>query len=252
MFGGLLPLRVLWPLIRFLWIALGLVVLGAVAFEYLGDLFGGNLPGANEAFATNPILQAPTRFPVWSLAGVAGLLVLTVVVWGATHEYQRLRVSKARRVYAGVRAGVRVEQLDEAACAAVAGGASSETFLLATQMHEQDRYADAIALYHLLLKKDPKDFGANFNLGLVFAELQQAERAEEYCRAAILLNAESAEAQGLLAYVLYLLGALQEAQRRARLAVRLGFPARMLEELIKPGLGETSSLPAVSAKEPGK
>ena len=47
-------------------------------------------------------------------------------------------------------------------------------------------------------------------------------------------------------YVLYRLGLLEEAQRRARLAVRMGFSSQMLESLILPGLGITTSLPVTN------
>ena len=88
-----------------------------------------------------------------------------------------------------------------------------------------------------------------YNLGLICAESGRFEAAEDHCRTAILLSPESAEAQGLLAYVLYRLGDLAEAQRRARLAVRMGFSSKSLETLILPGLGVTSSLPTVETGE---
>jgi tetratricopeptide (TPR) repeat protein len=227
------------------------VVIGAVAFEYLVDLFGGGLPGVTEAFSTSPILNEPTQHPLPFVAAGLALLVFTLLLWGAAHEQQRRVSARAGQVRRAILAGVRAAQLDETTAAMLAAGDVAGTFLLATEMHEQNRSADAIALYQLVVKRAPKHFGANFNLSLVFAESDHYEKAEEYCRAAIVLNPESAEAQGLLGYVLYRLGYLPEAQRRARLAVRMGFPSQMLELLIKPGLGVTSSLPTVSAKEKG-
>jgi hypothetical protein len=252
LFGGLLvPLHVLWPLMRVLWLALGLVVIGAVGVDYLKSLLSGQLPGVTEAFSTSPLLQAPARYPVYFIAGTAVFLLFTVLAWGAAQEYRRLLNARAEQVRQAIRAGIQVEQLDEQASSMLAAGDAAGTFLLATQVHEQNRPQDAVALYHLVIKQAPRHFGAHYNLSLLFAESEQWERAEEYCRATILLNAESAEAQGLMGFVLYRLGYLEEAQRRARLAVRMGFPSGMLEMLIKPGLGVTSSLPAVSATDKG-
>lgn len=252
LFGGFwVPLRVLWPVMRVLWLVLGLVVIGAVAFEYVENLLSGQLPGVTEAFTSSPLLQAPSLYPIYFAAGAGVFLLFTVLTWGAAQEYHRLLNARAEQVRRAVRAGARVEQLDEKTGEMLAAGDGVRTFLLATQVHEQNRAQDAVALYQLVLKKAPKHFGAHYNLSLIFAESEQWEQAEEYCRATVLLNAESAEAQGLMSVVLYRLGYLEEAQRRARLAVRMGFPSEALEMLIKPGLGVTSSLPAVSIKEKG-
>jgi hypothetical protein len=252
LFGGFwVPLRVLWPVTRVLWLALGLVVIGAVAVEYLENLLSGQLPGVTEAFTNSPLLQEPSLYPMYFAAGAGMFLLFTVLTWGAAQEYQRLLNARAEQVRRVVRAGALVAQLDGKTQEMLAAGGSAETFLVATQVHEQNRPQDAIALYQLVLKQAPKHFGAHYNLGLIFAESEQWEQAEEYCRATVLLNAESAEAQGLMSVVLYRLGYLEEAQRRARLAVRMGFPADALEMLIKPGLGVTSSLPAISTTEKG-
>ena len=252
LFGGFwVPVRVLWPVMRVLWLALGLVVIGAVAVEYVGNLLSGQLPGVTEAFTSSPLLQAPSLYPMYFAAGAGVFLLFTVLAWGAAQEYHRLLTARAKQVRRAVRAGVRVEQLDEKTREMLTAGDGAGTFLLATQVHEQNRSQYAIVLYQLVLKKAPKHFGAHYNLSLIFAESEQWEQAEEYCRATVLLNAESAEAQGLMSVVLYRLGYLEEAQRRARLAVRMGFPSDALEMLIKPGLGVTSSLPAVSIKEKG-
>lgn len=251
-FGGFwVPLRVLWPVMRILWLVMGLVVIGAVAVEYVKNLLSGQLPGVTEAFTNSPLLQAPSLYPLHFAAGAGVFLLFTVLSWGAAQEYHRLLNARAEQVRRAVRAGVQVEQLDEMTREMLAAGDGVGTFLLATQVHEQNRSQDAIALYQLVLNKAPKHFGAHYNLSLIFAESEQWEQAEEYCRATVLLNAESAEAQGLMSVVLYRLGYLEEAQRRARLAVRMGFPSGALEMLIKPGLGVTSSLPAVSVKEKG-
>ncbi|HEU5199579.1 MAG TPA: tetratricopeptide repeat protein, partial [Ktedonobacterales bacterium] len=140
-----------------------------------------------------------------------------------------------------------LERLDEEMHAALVAGDSFSNFQLATQLHELNRPEDAAMMYQVILEKEPKHFGANYNLGLICAETGEFEIAEGYCRAAVLLNQESAEAQGLAAYVLYRLGLLEEAQRRARLAVRMGFSSQMLESLILPGLGVTSTIPAIGS-----
>ncbi len=251
MFGGFLPLHILWRATRVLWLVLGLLVIGAVVVEYCIDLLSGQLPSVTEAFSTSPILEAPSLYPVPFLAGAGVFLLFTILTWGAAQEHHRLLNARAEQVHRAILAGVQVKQLDEKAYHMLAGGDAHETFLLATLVHERNRPLDAIALYQLVIEKAPKHFGAHYNLSLIFAESGQWERAEEYCRATVLLNADSADAQGLMGFVLYQLGYLEEAQRRARLAVRMGFPAEKLEMLIKPGLGVTSSQPAVSVKEHG-
>jgi hypothetical protein len=251
-FGGLLVrLHVLWPVTRVFWLASGLVVIGAVAVDYVEHLLSGQLPGVMEAFSTSPLLRALTLQPLYFMGGAAVFLGFTVLVWGAAQAYRRVLDARAERVRRAIRAGVRAAQLDEETWEMLAAGDATGTFVLATFVHKQNRLLDAIALYHLVVKKAPKHFGAHYNLSLIFAESEQWERAEKYCRAAVAFNAESAEAQGLLAFVLYRLGYLEEAQRCARLAVRLGFPSGMLERLIQPGLGVTGSQPAVSSKEKG-
>lgn len=250
-FGGFLPLHVFWRLMRILWLVLGLAVIGVVAVQYCADLLSGQLPAVTEAFATSPLLEAPSLYPLPFLAGAGVFLLFTILTWGAALEHHRVLEARAEQVRRAIRAGVRVEQLDEKTHHMLAAGDANGTFLLATHAHEQNRLPDAIVLYQLVLQKAPKHFGAHYNLGLIFAESGQWEQAEEYCRATVLLNADSADAQGLMGFVLYQLGYLEEAQRRARLAVRMGFPAEKLEMLIKPGLGVTSSQPAVRLQESG-
>ena len=249
-FGGLLrPLRFFWLIARWLWLAIGLIVVGAAALDYLGKLFTGNLPSVTEAFFSNPVLEIPSRHPLRFLAAMALFLVLTILAWEAAREQRRRLNVKAEQVRQAIRTGTSIEQLDDEVNDALLAGDSGPTFQLATQLHEQNRRADALWLYQRILNKEPKHFGANYNLGLVCAELEHFDAAEGYCRTAALLNSDSAEAQGLAAYVLYRLGFLDEAQRRARLAVRMGFSSQMLESLILPGLGVTSSLPTVSSVE---
>jgi hypothetical protein len=235
-------LRFFWSTIRWLWLAAGLIVIGAAGLDYLIRLFTGNLPSVAEAFFGSPVLEIPARHPRPFIAAAGAVLLLTVFAWGARHEHQRRLNARAERVRQPLRAGMSTRQLDEEMSAALFAGNTSRTFQLATEVHEQDRTADAAWLYQFILEKEPKHFGANYNLGLIQAELEHFDAAEGYCRTAILLNAESAEAQGLTAYVLYRLGLLEEAQRRARLAVRMGFSSQMLEMLILPGLGVTSTL----------
>jgi tetratricopeptide (TPR) repeat protein len=234
---------------RWLWLAIGLVVVGAVALDYLGKLFTGNLPSVTDAFFSNPVLEVPSRHPLAFLAIMGFFLILTILAWEAAREYRRRVNARAERVRQAIRAGMSVEQLDDEMCAALLAGERGPTFLLATEVHQQNRRTDASWLYQRLLDKDPKHFGANYNLGLICAELEHFDAAEGYCRTAVLLNADSAEAQGLTAYVLYRLGFLDEAQRCARQAVRMGFSSQLLEALIVPGLGVTSSLPTVSSAE---
>ncbi len=243
------PLRFFWVIARWLWLATGLIVVGAVAVDYLAELFTGNLPSVTEAFFSNPVLEVPSRHPLAFLAVMGCFLILTILSWEAAREYRRRVNARAERVRQAIRAGMRIEQLDDEMCAALLAGDLEPTFLLATQIHQQNRRNDAAWLYQRLLDKEPKHFGANYNLGLIYAEREHFDAAEGYCRTAVLLNANSAEAQGLTAYVLYRLGFLEEAQRRARLAVRMGFSSQMLEALIAPGLGVTSSLPAIGSVE---
>lgn len=243
-FGGPFQvLRFFWSTIRWLWLAAGLTVIGAAGLDYLLNLFTGNLPSVAEAFFGSPVLQIPVRHPRLFMAAAGAVLLLTLFAWGARREHQRRLNARAERVRQALRAGMSTRQLDEEMSAALFAGDTTGTFQLATEVHEQDRTPDATWLYQLILEKEPKHFGANYNLGLIQAELEHFDAAEGYCRTAILLNAESAEAQGLTAYVLYRLGLLEEAQRRARLAVRMGFSSQMLETLILPGLGVTSTLP---------
>ncbi len=249
-FGGpLLPLRFFWLFARWLWLAVGLVVIGAGALDYLSKLFTGNLPNVTEAFESSPVLVIPSTHPLRFLAVMALVLALTVLAWGAAHEQRRRLDARAERVRQAIRAGMSVEEVDDEMRAALLAGATSGNFQLATYVHERNRAADAAWLYQLVLEKEPKHFGANYNLGLVYAELEQYDAAEGYCRTAVLLNSESAEGQGLTAYVLYRMGFLEEAQRRARLAVRMGFSSELLESLILPGLGVTSSMPALGSGE---
>jgi hypothetical protein len=226
---------------------MGLLVIGAVAVDYLADLFTGSLPAATTIFFDSPVLAIPVRHPLRFMAAMAVGLLLTLLAWGATWEHRRRLNARAERVRQAVRAGMSTDQIDEEMRAALAAGDSSGNFLLATQLHEENRAADAVWLYQLILEQTPKHFGANYNLGLLHAELEEFDAAEGYCRTAILLNSESAEAQGLMGYVLYRLGLLEEAQRRARLAVRMGFSSQLLESLILPGLGVTSSIPALGS-----
>ncbi len=251
-FGGpLMPLRFLWSFARWFWFGVGLLVIGAAAVDYLMKLITGNLPSVTEAFFSSPVLEVPSRHPLRFLAVMALILVLTVLAWGAAREHRRRVNARAERVRQAVRGGLLTEQFDEEMHAALAAGDSYENFRLATQLHEQGRAPDAIWFYQLVLEHEPKHFGANYNLGLLYAELEQFEAAEGHCRTAILLNPESAEAQGLTAYVLYRLGFLEEAQRRARLAVRMGFSSQLLESLILPGLGMTGSMPAIGSGAEG-
>lgn len=249
-FGGpLRPLRFFWLIARWLWLAIGLIVIGAVALDYLAKLFTGNLPNVTDAFFSNPVLEIPSIHPLRFLAIMGVFLVLTLVAWEAAREHHRRLNASAERVRQALRAGISAEELDEEIGNALLAGDSGPTFQLATQLHEQNRRTDAVWLYERILDKEPKHFGANYNLGLVCAELEHFDAAEGYCRTAALLNSDSAEAQGLTAYVLYRLGFLDEAQRRARLAVRMGFSSQMLEVLIVPGLGVTGALPTVGSTE---
>lgn len=245
--GPLRPLRFFWPIARRLWLAAGLLVIAAAAVDYLVDLFVGNLPNITDIFFTSPVLEIPSRHPLRFMAGAALVLLITVLALAATREHQRRLNAKAERVRRAIKVGMPTSQIDKEMRAALLAGNMDGNFQLATDIHEQDRIDDAIWLYQLILEQSPKHFGANYNLGLIQAETEAFDVAEGYCRRAILLNAESAEAQGLTAYVLYRLGLLEEAQRRARLAVRMGFSSQMLESLIVPGLGVTNSLPATNA-----
>ncbi len=251
-FGGpLQPLRFFWKIARRLWLAAGLIVIGAAILDYLIKVFTGNVPSVTEAFFSSPVLEIPSRHPLRFMAGAGVALLLTGLAWGASREHRRRLNARAERVRQALRMGMTCEQLDEEMRAALRAGDPYGNFQLATEVHEQDRTADAMWLYQLILEQDPKHFGANYNLGLLHAETERFDVAEGYCRTAILLNAESAEAQGLTAYVLYRLGLLEEAQRRARLAVRMGFSSQMLESLILPGLGVTSSLPTLGSSKEG-
>lgn len=249
-FGGPVQLlRFFWSLARWLWLAAGLIVIGAGALDYLIELFTGNLPTVNGAFADSPVLVTAASHPLRFIAGASLALFLTVFAWGAAHEHRRRMNARAERVRQAMRAGLSADQLDNEMRKALLAGKGNGNFQLATDLHEQDRVADAVWLYQLILEQEPKHFGANYNLGLIHAETEHFDAAEGYCRTAILLNSESAEAQGLTAYVLYRLGLLEEAQRRARLSVRMGFSSEMLESLILPGLGVTSSLPTPGAAD---
>lgn len=250
--GPLMPLRFFWSIARWLWLIAGLLVIGAAVVDYLENLFTGSLPSLTEAFFSSPVLEVPSRYPHRFMAGLGVALVLTVLAWGAAHEHRRRLNARAERVRQAVRSGLSMERLDDEMRAALVAGDSFGNFQLATQLHELNRPEDATLMYQVILEKEPKHFGANYNLGLICAETGQFEAAEGYCRTAVLLNQESAEAQGLAAYVLYRLGFLEEAQRRARLAVRMGFSSQMLESLILPGLGVTSSLPAVGSSPDNK
>ncbi len=245
-FGPLRPLRFFWRIARWLWLIAGLAVIGAAALNYLIDLFVGNVPSITEVFFTSPVLEIPSRHPLRFMAGAGAVLVVTLLAWGGSREHLRRLNARAERVRRAITMGMTINSIDAEMRAALLAGYVDSNFQLATEIHEQDRIADAIWLYQLILEQSPKHFGANYNLGLIHAETEVFDVAEGYCRTAILLNAESAEAQGLTAYVLYKLGLLEEAQRRARLAVRMGFSSQMLESLILPGLGVTSSMPATS------
>jgi tetratricopeptide (TPR) repeat protein len=249
-FGGPVQLlRFFWSFARWFWLAAGLVIIGAGALDYLIELFTGNLPTVAEAFTDSPVLEIAARHPLRFTAGASLALLLTVFAWGAAHEHRRRMNARAERVRHVISAGLNTEQIDNEMRAALLAGDANGNFQLATEVHEQDRIEDAVWLYQLILEQDPKHFGANYNLGLIHAETEHFDAAEGYCRTAILLNSESAEAQGLTAYVLYRLGLLEEAQRRARLSVRMGFSSQLLESLILPGLGVTSSLPAQGASD---
>lgn len=243
-FGPLQPLRFFWSIARWLWLAAGLIVIAAAAVDYLLDLFAGSLPSITSAFFHSPVLAIPTVHPLRFMAGAGIALIITGLAWGAAHEHQRRLNARAERVRRAIRNGMTTDLIDGEMRAALLAGDFYGNFQLATEVHEQDRIADAVCLYQLILDQVPRHFGANYNLGLIHAETEHFDTAEGYCRTAILLNAESAEAQGLTAYVLYRLGLLEEAQRRARLAVRMGFSSQMLESVILPGLGVTSSMPA--------
>lgn len=245
--GPLMPLRFFWSFARWLWLAVGLLVIGAAAVDYLENLFTGGLPSLSEVFFSSPVLEVPSRYPHRFMAGAGVALVLTGLAWGAAYEHRRRLNARAERVRQAIRSGLSLERLDEEMHAALVAGDSFSNFQLATQLHELNRPEDAAMMYQVILEKEPKHFGANYNLGLICAETGEFEIAEGYCRAAVLLNQESAEAQGLAAYVLYRLGLLEEAQRRARLAVRMGFSSQMLESLILPGLGVTSTIPAIGS-----
>ncbi len=246
-FGIILPLRFFWPIARRLWLAAGLIVIAAAAVDYLVDLFTGSVPTITQAFFDSPVLAIPSTHPLRFMTGAGVALLITILAWGAERERQRRLNARAERVRQGLRVGMTTSQIDEQMRAALLAGNVNDNFQLATEIHEQDHTADAVWLYQLILQQAPKHFGANYNLGLIHAEMEHFDGAEGYCRTAILLNAESAEAQGLTAYVLYKLGLLEEAQRRARLAVRMGFSSQMLEALILPGLGVTSTMPATGA-----
>ena len=242
-----MPLRFVWSFARWLWLAAGLLVIGAAVVDYLENLFTGNLPSLTEAFFSSPVLEVPSRYPHRFLAGVGVALALTILAWGAAYEHRRKLNGRAERVRQAIRSGLSTDRLDKEMRAALIAGDAFRNFQLATQLHELNRAEDAVLVYQMILEKEPKHFGANYNLGLICAETGEFEAAEGYCRTAILLNQESADAQGLAAYVLYRLGFLEEAQRRARLAVRMGFSSQMLESLILPGLGVTRTMPAVGS-----
>ncbi len=126
---------------------------------------------------------------------------------------------------------------DEMVNAALAAGDTIAAFQLATDLHEAGRLGEAMLLYQSVLEKEPTNFGANYNLGLIYSEMGQLAIAEEHCQQAVTLNPDSAEAQALLAYILQRQGILEESEKRTRLAVQLGFQLRLLELLTLPGLG---------------
>jgi tetratricopeptide (TPR) repeat protein len=252
-FGGpIQPLRFFWSIARWLWLAAGLIIIGAAALDYLLNLFRGDLPTITDSFFDSPVLAIPVIHPLRFMAGMGLALLVTMLAWGAAREHRRRLNARAERVRQALRVGMATALVDAEMRAALLAGDLNDNFQLATQLHEQDRAADAAWLYQLILEQAPRHFGANYNLGLIQAEMEAFDTAEGYCRAAILVNAESAEAQGLTAYVLYRLGFLEEAQRRARLAVRMGFSSQMLESLILPGLGVTSSLPTTGSSDSPK
>src|SRR5579859_484973 len=184
-FGGpLLPLRFFWSFARWLWLAVGLIVIGAAALDYLSKLFTGNLPNVTEAFESSPVLEIPSTHPLRFLAAMALVLALTILAWGAAREQRRRLNARAERVRQAMRTGMSSDQIDDEVRAALLAGAPSENFQLATHVHERNRAADAAWLYQLVLEKEPKHFGANYNLGLVYAELEQYDAAEGYCRTA--------------------------------------------------------------------
>jgi O-antigen/teichoic acid export membrane protein len=182
-------------------------------------------------------------FPLFVIIPVATLEYLMMALALAVIPGEDMRaLARAVRKKARPALAFSTETLDAHVSAALAAEDAFGAFQLAIQLHGQNRLIDAWLLYQSVVKQDPEHFSAHYNLGLIYSELDLFAAAEEYCRKAAALNPESAEAQGLLTYVLQRLGALEEAEQRARLAVNMGFQVKLLDTLMVPGLGLTTPL----------
>ncbi len=90
------------------------------------------------------------------------------------------------------------------------------------QLSNSDKaFENAAKAYEKILKKDPKDAAAQFNLGRSYNKLNKDKEAEKALRQAVKLNPEDSEYQTELGAILIKLAQYEEAVRVLKKAVEL-------------------------------
>ena len=110
----------------------------------------------------------------------------------------------------------------------------------AGQLHAAGRTEESLLVLQEVVRREPGDFGAQYNLGFVLQHLGRLEPAVEAYRAAVALNPRFGDARVNLGSCLQLLGRLEEAEREFAGAVEVApdlHPAQLNLGMVRRRLG---------------
>ena len=110
----------------------------------------------------------------------------------------------------------------------------------AGQLHAAGRTEESLLVLQEVVRREPGDFGAQYNLGFVLQHLGRLEPAVEAYRAAVALNPRFGDARVNLGSCLQLLGRLEDAEREFAGAVEVApdlHPAQLNLGMVRRRLG---------------
>ena len=92
---------------------------------------------------------------------------------------------------------------------------------LAVEKIQKRKFSEAIILYEQILKKDTKNFDANLNLGAIYAQTNNLQKASEYWIKAIKINPNNSDVNNNLAAIEINLKNYEKAIEYAQNAIKL-------------------------------
>src|SRR5687767_5719101 len=92
-------------------------------------------------------------------------------------------------------------------------------------LYRDRKFAQAAQALEEHLKQHPEDFPSRLLLGLCYQQAEDKVNAEHVLRGAVRLRPDHADARYFLARIQYLREEFAEAERNARLSMKLGGPA---------------------------